>query len=60
MFSVSLNENHYDKALKIKQELSQLGEEAEFNVNTDEVFKNSFSFPQIANNDYAQDLLGSL
>ena len=37
-----------------------MGEEAEFNVDTDEVFKSSFTFPQIANNDFAQEMLGQL
>jgi len=45
MFSVSLNEDHYDNAIKIKQQLSELGEEASFDINTDEVYKSSFTFP---------------
>ena len=60
MFSVSLAEKHYDNAIKIKQELSELGEEASFDINTDEIYKSSFTFPQIANNDFAQEMLGQL
>lgn len=53
LFSVSLNENNYDNAIKIRQQLSELGEESSFNVNTDEIFRGSFTFPQLANNDFA-------
>lgn len=53
MFSVSLNDKHYDNAIHIKHQLSELGEDADFELNTDEVFKNSFTFPSIANNDFA-------
>jgi len=60
LFSTSLNETHYDNAIKIRQQLSELGEESTFNLNTDEIYKGSFTFPQLANNDFAQDMLDQL
>ena len=60
LFSTSLNVNHYDNAIKIRQQLSELGEESSFSVNTDEIYKSSFTFPSLANNDFAQDMLDQL
>ena len=60
LFSTSLNETHYDNAIKIRQQLSELGEESTFSINTDEIYKGSFTFPQLANNDFAQDMLDQL
>ena len=53
-FSVSLNKKHFDQAVKIKDEIKEEGlEEPKFLINTMEVYKKQFTFPQIANNDYA-------
>lgn len=60
LFSTSLNEINYDNAIKIRQQLSDLGEESSFSVNTDEIYKSSFTFPSLANNDFAQDMLDQL
>ena len=53
-FSVSLNKKHFDQAVKIKDEMKEEGmEEPKFLINTMDVYKKQFTFPQIANNDYA-------
>lgn len=53
-FSVSLNKKHFDEAVKIKDEIKEQGfEEPQFLINTMDVYKKQFTFPQIANNDYA-------
>lgn len=58
LFSVSLNKDHYNKALKLYQTSKPELEKAGFQlppigVHTCEVYKAGFSFPQIALNDYA-------
>jgi hypothetical protein len=53
-FSVSLNKKHFDEAVKIKDEIKEGGfEEPSIMINTMDVYKKQFTFPQIANNDYA-------
>lgn len=53
-FSVSLNKKHFDKAVKIRDEIKEAGfEEPKFLLNTMDVYKKQFTFPQIANNDFA-------
>ena len=53
-FSVSLNKKHFDAAIKLKDEIKEGGfEEPKFSVNTMDVYKKQFTFPQNANSDYA-------
>lgn len=53
-FSVSLNKKHFDAAVQIKGQVKELGfEEPKLKINTLGIYKKSFTFPQIANNDYA-------
>lgn len=66
-FSVNLNSEHLQKAIDIQKEISSNQEftnaglsEPENKVHTSDVFKNSFTFPQIALNDFAQDQLSKL
>lgn len=60
-FSVNLNKNHFDKAVQVKNQISEGGfEEAKLKIDTLGVYKKSFTFPQIANNDYAIEQFESL
>lgn len=52
-FSVTLNKKHFEAALKSREEAKKTGDEPKLNVHTSEVYRKSFTFPQIANNDYA-------
>ena len=52
-FSVTLNKKHYDTALQIREDLKSGGEEPQMKVHTMDIYKKSFTFPQIAHNDYA-------
>jgi len=53
-FSVTLNKKHFDAAIKIKEKMVKEGfEEPKLKVDTLGIYKKSFTFPQIANNDYA-------
>ena len=60
-FSVTLNKKHFDAALAIKDEIKNAGfEDPQFKVNTVSVYKKQFTFPQIANNDYAVEQFETL
>lgn len=60
-FSVTLNKKHFDAALQLHDELKNEGfEDVPFKVHTNDVYKKSFTFPQIAHNDYAVDQFESL
>jgi len=60
-FSVSLNDNHYAKAMALRQSLMELGDsEPRFKVHAKDDYRKMFSFPQIANNDFAMDLFDQL
>ena len=53
-FSVNLNQKHFKEALAQREAIKTAGfEDAPFKVHTTSVYKKSFTFPQIANNDYA-------
>jgi membrane protein involved in colicin uptake len=53
-FSVNLNQKHYKAAIALRDEIKSAGfEDPAFKVHTTNVYKKSFTFPQIANNDYA-------
>ena len=53
-FSVTLNKKHFDAALQIKDEAKQAGvEDLQIKVHAGDIYKKSFTFPQIAHNDFA-------
>lgn len=60
-FSVTLNKKHFDTALQVRDEIKQAGfEDASVKVHTMDIYKKSFTFPQIAHNDYAVEQFDSL
>lgn len=60
-FSVTLNKKHLDNALAIRDQIVKDGFEAPpVKFSAVEVYKKSFTFPQIANNDYAVEQLETL
>ena len=60
-FSVTLSKKHFDAAAQIHQELKEDGfDDVPFKVHTNDIYKKSFTFPQIAHNDYAVDQFESL
>jgi hypothetical protein len=60
-FSVTLNKKHFDAAAQIHEELKNDGfEEILMKVHTNDIYKKSFTFPQIAHNDFAVDQFESL
>lgn len=65
-FSVNLNVDNLNKAIQMQKDISENEDflkagyklpEYTFSVHTSEVFKNSFTFPQISLNDFAQEQL---
>lgn len=60
-FSVTLNKKHWANALAIKENMVNAGmEEQSVKVHTSDVYKKSFTFPQIAHNDYAVEQFETL
>lgn len=60
-FSVTLNKKHYDAAIQMRDEIKQNGfEEPAVKVHTMDIYKKSFTFPQIAHNDYAVEQFDTL
>jgi len=60
-FSVTLNRKHFENAVKLQQEAKEQGlGEISMHVHASDVYKKSFTFPQIAHNDYAVEQLESL
>jgi len=59
-FSVTLNKKHFDSALKMQTELKEQGMDIPLKIHSSDVYKKSFTFPQIAHNDYAVEQLESL
>lgn len=60
-FSVTLNKKHFQNVIQIQNEVKEQGYgEIPLNVHTSEVYKKSFTFPQIAHNDYAVEQLEAL
>jgi len=59
-FSVTLNEKQFKAALDSRAQLKELNAEPNVNVHASEVYKKSFTFPQIAHNDYAVEQFESL
>ena len=52
-FSVTLNKKHFDEAIEARDELKKEGTEVALSLHTVDTYKKSFTFPQIAHNDYA-------
>ena len=63
-FSKNFKEETFDKGMKLKQELIDLDvpkdELDKTKINTSQIFKKQFSFPEVAKNDFASDLLEQL
>lgn len=60
-FSNSLNKEDFQAAVQVQKEMQEAGmEEAPIKVHTSEVYRKSFTFPQIANNDFAQEQFDTL
>lgn len=60
-FSVTLSKKHFDQALAAREKIKEAGfEEPPMSVHTVDIYKKSFTFPQIAHNDYAVEQFESL
>jgi len=60
-FSVTLNKKHFDAAMLVKEEAKQVGaEDIPIRVHAGEIYKKSFTFPQIAHNDFAVEQFETL
>jgi hypothetical protein len=62
-FSNSLNKADFQAAIQVQKDMAAAGvnsEEAPIKVHTSDVYRKSFTFPQIANNDYAQEQFDTL
>lgn len=60
-FSVTLNKKHFDQALSIRDQAKQDGvEDIPIRVHAGEIYKKSFTFPQIAHNDFAVEQFETL
>ena len=53
-FSVTLNKKHFEAAMQVREEAKQAGlEDLAIKVHAGDIYKKSFTFPQIAHNDFA-------
>lgn len=60
-FSVTLNRKHFQNVIQIASEVREQGYgDLPITVHTSEVYKKSFTFPQIAHNDFAAEQLEAL
>lgn len=60
-FSVTLNKKHYNAAMQVRDEAKQAGiEDIQLHVHSGDIYKKSFTFPQIAHNDYAVEQFETL
>jgi len=59
-FSVTLNKKHFDDALQSRAELKKAGDDVAITLHTVDTYKKSFTFPQIAHNDYAVEQFETL
>lgn len=60
-FSVTLNKKHFETAVQLKDKIKQNGfEEPQFKIHASEIYKKSFTFPQIAHNDFAVEQFDTL
>ena len=59
-FSRNFNMEHWNNAMKIKEELSKQNKNPRFAVTTKELYDKSFSFPKVRNYDYAVEQMNEL
>lgn len=59
-FSLNLNIDHLNKAIQVQKDIASNNDfskagfkQPDYKVHTSDVFKNSFTFPQISLNDFA-------
>lgn len=55
-----MNKKHFDEALESRAELKSMGQDVALNLHTVDTYKKSFTFPQIAHNDYAVEQFETL
>ena len=60
-FSVTLNKKHFEAAKSVQDEAKNAGlEDLPMKVHASEIYKKSFTFPQIAHNDFAVEQFETL
>jgi len=63
-FSKGLKETDFDAAMKTRQELLDMNESAtsldKIKINSVEIYKKSFEFPEVAKNDFSSEVLDEL
>lgn len=60
-FSVTLNKKHFNAAMQVRDEAKSEGlEDISLRVHASDIYKKSFTFPQIAHNDYAVEQFETL
>ena len=60
-FSVTLNKKHFDAAMQIRDDAESAGlEDIPIKVHAGDIYKKSFTFPQIAHNDFAVEQFEAL
>jgi hypothetical protein len=60
-FSVTLNKKHYSAAMQVREEAKAAGlDDLQMRVHAGDIYKKSFTFPQIAHNDYAVEQFETL
>lgn len=60
-FSVTLNKKHFDAAMQIKADAKDAGlDDIPIKVHAGDIYKKSFTFPQIAHNDFAVEQFEAL
>jgi hypothetical protein len=60
-FSVTLNKKHFEAAMQIREDAKQAGlEDVPLKVHAGDIYKKSFTFPQIAHNDFAVEQFETL
>lgn len=60
-FSVTLNKKHFTAAMQVRDEAKSEGlEDIPLRVHASDIYKKSFTFPQIAHNDYAVEQFETL
>lgn len=60
-FSVTLNKKHFDAAMQIKSDAKDAGlDDIPIKVHAGDIYKKSFTFPQIAHNDFAVEQFEAL
>jgi hypothetical protein len=60
-FSVTLNKKHFDAAMQIREDSKAAGlDDIPLKVHAGDIYKKSFTFPQIAHNDFAVEQFETL